>query len=83
MSSVELVNALKGDEAALLAAQQLGDFLPCTPSLALFADEVHERFQPAMVGATAAAFGPVHCCVVIHGVHCSSIAAYAKTSETR
>jgi len=51
---VELVDALKGDGAAFLAAQRLGDLFPGLPSLALFANKIHKRLEPAMVGATAA-----------------------------
>ena len=83
VASVELVNALKGDGAAFLLAQQLADLFPGPPALSLLANEIHERFQPTVVGATAAAFGPVSCCVVIHGIHCFSTTAYAKTSGTR
>ena len=55
IASVELMQTLKGDAATFLGAEQRGDFLPRFALLALFADEVHERFQTAVKGAPAAA----------------------------
>ena len=42
VAPVELMQSLKRDGAALLGAEQRGDFLPCLALLALFADEIHE-----------------------------------------
>jgi len=55
--AVKLVDALGGDGAAFFTGQGGGDFLPRFAPLALFADEFHERFDPAVKGAaTAGAF---------------------------
>ena len=51
---IELVQSLKRDAATSLGAQQRGDFLPRPALLALFADEVRERFEAAVKGASAA-----------------------------
>jgi len=76
------VNALERNRTTFLGAQRFGDLLPGPPVLPLFANELHEWFQPAMVRATAAAFGAVRFYFVVHGVHCFSITAYAETSGT-
>jgi hypothetical protein len=54
VAPVELVQTLKRDAATLLGAEQRGDFLPRSALLPLFADEVHEWFQTAVKGASAA-----------------------------
>jgi len=54
VTPVELVQTLKRDGAAFLGAEQRGDFLPCLALLALFADELHERFEAAAIGPPAA-----------------------------
>ena len=57
IAPVELVQTLKRDTAAFLGAEQRGDFLPCFALLALFADEVRERFEAAAI-SNASAAGP-------------------------
>ena len=54
VAPVKLVQTLKRDAATLLGAEQRGDFLPRPALLALFADEVRERFEAAVEGASAA-----------------------------
>ena len=54
MAAVKLVDALRGDGAIFFTGQGGGDFLPGFAPLALFADELHERFDPAVKGAPAA-----------------------------
>ena len=48
IAPVELVQTLKRDAATFLGAEQRGDFLPRLALLALFADEIHERFETAV-----------------------------------
>ena len=60
VAAVKLVNALCGDGAVFLPGQGGGDFLPGFALLALLADELHKRFEPAVKSASAAgtfAFG--------------------------
>ena len=52
---IKLVNALRGDGAAFFTEKHGGNFLPCPASLALFTDEIHEWFKPAVKSPTAAA----------------------------
>jgi len=54
MTAVKLMNTLGGDSAALFAGKRGGDFFPRRTPLALFADEIHKRFQTAVEGASAA-----------------------------
>ena len=54
VAPVKLVQSLKRDGATFLGAEQRGDFLPRPSLLALFADEVRERFEAATIRATAA-----------------------------
>ena len=54
VAPVKLVQTLKRDAATFLGAEQRGDFLPRPALLALFADEVRERFEAAVEGASAA-----------------------------
>ncbi|MGA2281099.1 MAG: hypothetical protein ABSG80_12435 [Verrucomicrobiota bacterium] len=60
MTAVKLMNALGGDGAIFFARQCGGNFLPCPAPLALFVDEIHERFQPAVKCASAAGSFPFH-----------------------
>jgi hypothetical protein len=53
VAPVELVQTLKRDGATFLGAEQCGDFLPRQAALALFADEVHERFKATAISASA------------------------------
>ena len=54
MTPVKLMNTLRGDDATLFASQRASNFPPCLAPLAKFADKIHERFKPAMKGASAA-----------------------------
>ena len=54
VAPVELMQSSKRDGAAFLGAEQRGDFLPRPSLLALFANEVRERFEAAEKGASAA-----------------------------
>ncbi len=54
VAPIELMQTLKRDGATLLGAKQRGDFLPRLALLALFADELHERFEAAAIGPPAA-----------------------------
>ena len=55
VTPIELMHALRGDGAAFFIGKHGGDFLPRSAPLALFTDEIHERFEPAVKGAPAAA----------------------------
>jgi len=54
VTPVKLVQSLERDEAALLGAEQCGDFLPRPALPALLADKLHERHEAAAIGASAA-----------------------------
>jgi hypothetical protein len=54
VAPVKLVQSLKRYDATFLGAELRGDFLPRPALLALFADELHERFEPASICAPAA-----------------------------
>ena len=54
MTPVKLVNALRGDGAILFAGKQGHDLFPRFAPLALFTDEIHEWFEPAVKSPTAA-----------------------------
>jgi len=54
VAPIELMQPLKRDGATFLGAESCGDFLPSPALLALFADEVPERFKPAAIGPSAA-----------------------------
>jgi len=54
IAAVKLVDALDGDGANFFAGQGGGDFPPGFAPLALFANELHERFEAAVKGAPAA-----------------------------
>ena len=55
MTPIKLMNALCGDRAAFFTEKHGGNFLPSPAPLALFTDEIHERFKPAVKSPTAAA----------------------------
>jgi hypothetical protein len=59
-ATAELVDTLGADDTTLFRAEQLGDFLPRPASLTLFADEIHERFEPAVEGSSAAGAFALH-----------------------
>jgi hypothetical protein len=65
MTPVKLMNALGGDGTIFFTGQCSGDFLPCPAPLALFADEIHERFEPAVKGTPAAGAFPFRRLLVI------------------
>jgi hypothetical protein len=54
VTAIKLMNALRGDGAAFFTEKHGGNFLPCPASLALFTDEIHEWFKPAVKSPTAA-----------------------------
>ena len=54
VAPVKLVQTLKRDDAILFGAEPGGDFLPRPALLALFADEIRERFKAAVISASAA-----------------------------
>ena len=53
VTPIKLMNALRGDGAAFFIGKHGGNFLPRPAPVALFADEIHERFQAAVEGAPA------------------------------
>ena len=48
------MNSLRGDCTAFLSREHGGNFLPGLAGLALFVNEIHEWFKPAVKGASAA-----------------------------
>jgi hypothetical protein len=54
VAPIKLVQTLKRDDATFLGAEQRSNFLPRPALLAMFADEIHERFEPAAIRAPAA-----------------------------
>ena len=60
VTPIKLMNALRGDGAAFFTEKHGGNFLPCPASLALFTDEIHEWFQPAVKSPPAAAAFALH-----------------------
>jgi hypothetical protein len=67
VTTAELVDTLGTDDTTLLGAEHYGDFLPRLASLTLFADEIHERFEPTMKGSSAAGSFSLHRQGVIYG----------------
>jgi len=67
VAPVKLVQTLKRDAAILLGAEPDGDFLPRPALLALFADELHERFEAAVEWSPAAGTIPFHRLVDVDG----------------
>ena len=55
VAPIKLMNALRRDGAVFFVGKQCGDFLPRPAPLALFTDEIHEWFKPAVKSPTAAA----------------------------
>ena len=55
VAPIKLMNALCGDGAAFFIGKHGGNFLPRPAPLALFTDEIHEWFKPAVKSPTAAA----------------------------
>ena len=55
VTAIKLMNALRSDGAAIFIGKHGGNFLPRPATLALFTDEIHERFKPAVKSPTAAA----------------------------
>jgi hypothetical protein len=53
-SAVELMQTLERDAAAFFNREPFGDFPPRFALLALRANDRHERFDAAMIGASAA-----------------------------
>jgi hypothetical protein len=66
VSPVELMHALKADGASFVNAQQFGDFLPRLAVAALLADELDVRFEPTVIGTSAAFPGSLVCVRVVH-----------------
>jgi hypothetical protein len=56
MPPIELVQALKRNAATFFTTEPRGDLLPRPALLALFANEVHERFEAAAISASATSF---------------------------
>jgi hypothetical protein len=50
----KLMDTLGGDGAVFFIGQGRSDFAPCPAPLALLADKIHERFETAVEGASAA-----------------------------
>jgi hypothetical protein len=55
VTPIKLMNTLRGDGAVFFTEKHGGNFLPCPAPLALFTDEIHEWFEPAVKSPTAAA----------------------------
>jgi hypothetical protein len=55
MTPIKLMNALCGDRAAFFTEKHGGNFLPSPAPLALFTNEFHEWFKPAVKSPPAAA----------------------------
>lgn len=68
VATAELVDALGADDTTLLGAEQFRDFLPRPASLTLFADEIHERFEPAVESSSAAGALSLHRLVIVDDV---------------
>jgi len=60
ITPIKLMNALRGDGATFIMGKHGGNFLPCPAPLALFTDEIHEWFEPAVKSPTAAAAFTLH-----------------------
>jgi len=54
VAPIELIQTLIRNGAILLSAEQQGDFVPRSALLALLANEFHERFETAVISASAA-----------------------------
>lgn len=60
VTTAELVDSLGADDTTPFCAEQPGDFLPRPASLTLFADEIHERFEPTVKGSSATGACSLH-----------------------
>jgi hypothetical protein len=60
VTPIKLMNALCSDGAAIFTEKHGGNFLPCPAPLALFTDEIHEWFKPAVKSPPAAAAFTLH-----------------------
>jgi len=67
VATIELVNALKRDGAALVTSKQFRNFLPCFALSSLLANEVNERFEPTVKGPSTALLGSFFWLRVAHG----------------
>ena len=66
VSPVELMHALKADRATFVNAELFCDFLPRLAVAALLPDELDVRFEPTVIGTSAALPGSLVCLRVIH-----------------
>ena len=55
VAPIKLMNSLRSDGTAFFIGKHGGNFLPRPAPLALFTDEIHEWFKPAVKSPTAAA----------------------------
>jgi len=83
VTTVELMDTLGTDDTTLLYAEKFGDFLPRPASLTLFADEIHERFEPTVKGPSAAGAFSLHRQGVIHGFRIHQQTAYDAPCSPR
>jgi hypothetical protein len=60
ITPIKLMNALRGDGAAFFTKKHGRNFLPGPAPLALFTDEIHEWFKPAVKSPAAAAAFALH-----------------------
>ena len=60
VAPIKLMHALRCDGAAFFIGKHGGNFLPCPAPLALFTDEIHEWFKPAVKSPPAAAAFALH-----------------------
>ena len=70
------MGALGSDDRTFLREEQCGDFFPGLASLTLFADEIHEWFEPTVKGSTAAGSLSFHWLRVIDGFRIHQQRAY-------
>ena len=68
VTPIELMNALRSDGAAFFTGKHGGNFLPRPAPLALFTDEIHEWFKPAVKSPTTAAVFTLHWPAVVDDV---------------
>ena len=68
VTPIELVNALRSNGAAFFTGKHDGNFLPGPAPLALFTDEIHEWFKPAVKGPAAAAAFALHWFAIVDDV---------------
>lgn len=70
------MHSLEGDDAIMPGAERFRDLLPRPAPLSLFADKLHERFQAAVKGASAAGPGSPACRCILTGFHIHRTPAY-------